>query len=67
MVIRLTYVAVSVCKKDFLMLKTYIFCGLDLLTEITRREKDAGIFPDADVDLFMKVNLSNCSSTRLFP
>lgn len=26
----------------------------DLLTEIARREKAAGIFPDADVDLFMK-------------
>ncbi|KAJ8773482.1 hypothetical protein K2173_004312 [Erythroxylum novogranatense] len=26
----------------------------DLLSELARREKDAGIFPEADVDLFMK-------------
>ncbi|OVA08561.1 ABC transporter-like [Macleaya cordata] len=26
----------------------------DLLTELVRREKNAGIFPEADVDLFMK-------------
>ncbi|KAF3450694.1 hypothetical protein FNV43_RR06783 [Rhamnella rubrinervis] len=26
----------------------------DLLTELARREKEAGIFPEADVDLFMK-------------
>ncbi|KAJ4718044.1 Pleiotropic drug resistance ABC transporter [Melia azedarach] len=26
----------------------------DLLTELARREKDAGIFPEAEVDLFMK-------------
>jgi len=28
---------------------------VDLLTELARREKEAGIFPEADVDLFMKV------------
>ncbi|TXG46305.1 hypothetical protein EZV62_028185 [Acer yangbiense] len=27
---------------------------LDLLSELARREKDAGIFPEAEVDLFMK-------------
>ncbi|KAL6006089.1 transcription factor [Asimina triloba] len=27
----------------------------ELLTELARREKDAGIFPEAEVDLFMKV------------
>ncbi|KAM7255555.1 hypothetical protein ACFE04_008453 [Oxalis oulophora] len=27
----------------------------NLLSELARREKDAGIFPDVDVDLFMKV------------
>nr|DAD44608.1 TPA_asm: hypothetical protein HUJ06_002838 [Nelumbo nucifera] len=26
----------------------------DLLSELARREKDAGIFPEAEVDLFMK-------------
>jgi len=28
----------------------------DLLTEITQREKQAGIIPDTRVDLFMKVS-----------
>lgn len=28
---------------------------VDLLTELTRREKAAGIFPEPEVDLFMKV------------
>ncbi|GFZ04131.1 ABC-2 and plant PDR ABC-type transporter family protein [Actinidia rufa] len=27
---------------------------LELLTELARREKDAGIFPEAEIDLFMK-------------
>lgn len=27
----------------------------ELLTELARREKEAGIFPEAEVDLFMKV------------
>jgi len=26
-----------------------------MLKELLRREKEAGIFPDADVDMFMKV------------
>lgn len=30
---------------------------LDLLKEITKREEEAGIQPDADADLFMKVAL----------
>lgn len=30
---------------------------LDLLAELAKREKDAGIFPEAEVDLFMKVIL----------
>jgi len=28
----------------------------ELLEEVTRREKEAGIYPDADVDAFMKVD-----------
>lgn len=28
----------------------------ELLTELARRERDAGIFPDAEIDLYMKVN-----------
>jgi ABC-type multidrug transport system ATPase subunit len=27
----------------------------DMLKELLRREKEVGIFPDADVDMFMKV------------
>jgi len=29
----------------------------DLLSELARREKEAGIFPEAELDLFMKVLL----------
>lgn len=28
---------------------------VELLTELARRERDAGIFPEAEIDLFMKV------------
>lgn len=28
---------------------------VELLSELARREKDAGIFPEAELDLFMKV------------
>lgn len=31
---------------------------LDLLTELAKREKDAGILPEAEVDLFMKVTIN---------
>jgi hypothetical protein len=31
------------------------FIYIDLLSELARREKEAGIFPEAEVDLFMKV------------
>lgn len=34
---------------------TLLTCILELLSELARREKDAGIFPEAEVDLFMKV------------
>lgn len=30
----------------------------ELLAEVSRREKEAGVFPEADVDLFMKVDIS---------
>lgn len=30
----------------------------ELLSELARREKYAGIFPEPEVDLFMKVNTS---------
>lgn len=29
----------------------------ELLSELAKREKDAGIFPDPEIDLFMKVVL----------
>jgi len=29
-------------------------CVIDLLSELVRREKDAGILPEPEVDLFMK-------------
>ncbi|KAF3450693.1 hypothetical protein FNV43_RR06782 [Rhamnella rubrinervis] len=29
-------------------------CRYDLLTEITKRERDTGVFPEAEIDLFMK-------------
>lgn len=29
--------------------------NLEVLKEISRREKEAGTYPNADVDLFMKV------------
>lgn len=35
---------------------TILLTITDLLTELVRREKEAGINPDAEVDLFMKVN-----------
>jgi hypothetical protein len=28
-----------------------------MLKELARREKEAGIFPDSDIDMFMKVEL----------
>lgn len=30
---------------------------LDMLTELSRREKEANIKPDPDIDVFMKVSL----------
>jgi hypothetical protein len=34
---------------------TYEYLCLDMLTELARREKMAGIKPDEDLDIFMKV------------
>jgi hypothetical protein len=36
-----------------------------MLEEISRREKEAGIYPEADVDAFMKVN-NLLSSPQIF-
>ena len=41
------------------MIKIFIYFGIELLTELARREKDAGILPEAEVDLFMKVHTTN--------
>ncbi|KAF2301169.1 hypothetical protein GH714_020610 [Hevea brasiliensis] len=38
----------------------------DLLTELARREKDAGIFPEAEVDLFMKATAMKGAESNLF-
>lgn len=35
----------------------YILCIADVVAEITRREKEEGIIPDADIDTYMKVIL----------
>jgi len=34
------------------------YVTVDLLAELARREKEAGIFPEAELDLFMKVSTS---------
>jgi len=34
------------------------YVNVDLLAELARREKEAGIFPEAELDLFMKVLIS---------
>lgn len=40
----------------------------DMLTELSRREKEANIKPDPDIDLYMKVRISrNFSSSTIFP
>ena len=36
---------------------TYIICHIDILAEVTTKEKDAGIIPDPDIDAYMKVLL----------
>jgi hypothetical protein len=32
-----------------------MLCISDIMTEITRKEKEQGIFPDPDIDTYMKV------------
>ena len=36
-----------------------------MLTELARREKEAGIFPEAEVDLFMKATASEGDDNSL--
>lgn len=45
----------------------YVFIHfiIDLISEITRREKHTGVFPEAEVDLFMKV-ISNVDKKKNF-
>ncbi|KDP40866.1 hypothetical protein JCGZ_24865 [Jatropha curcas] len=38
----------------------------DLLSELARREKEAGIFPEAEVDLFMKATAMKGAESNLF-
>lgn len=44
----------------------FFVLNLDLLTELARREKAAAIFPNPEVDLFMKVInfIKNCSNPK---
>lgn len=43
-----------------------MFDSVDLLAELARREKEAGIFPEAELDLFMKVLINSAlSKTKL--
>lgn len=37
----------------------YMSLCTELLSELARREKQAGIYPEADVDLFMKVGYTS--------
>ncbi|KAF1002269.1 hypothetical protein AG4045_002333 [Apium graveolens] len=39
---------------------------IELLTELARREKDAGIFPEAEIDLFMKATSIEGVESSLF-
>lgn len=39
---------------------------IDLLSELVRREKDAGIFPEPEVDLYMKsIAVGNVKSSLI--
>jgi hypothetical protein len=49
-------------KINFNWIGYVIFIPVDLLSELARREKDAGIFPEAEVDLFMKVNAKQATN-----
>lgn len=40
---------------------------LDMLTELSRREKAANIKPDPDLDVYMKVSSKSCSGSLVGP
>lgn len=40
--------------------------GTEILEEVLRREKEAGIRPDHDVDTYMKVRIFNLSKSSIF-
>lgn len=44
---------------------TCIPCLKEILEEVSKREKEAGIVPDLDIDAYMKV--LNCTFTSLGP
>ena len=46
-------------KSQFLIAHLCIFAK-DMLLELARREKNAGIKPDEDIDIFMKVSEMGC-------
>lgn len=39
--------------------------ALDMLTELARREKEANIKPDPDIDVFMKVYITSLKTATL--
>ena len=40
------------------VIKKFGLCLEDIMTEVSRREKEAGIVPDPDLDTYMKVSLA---------
>lgn len=59
-VIKLTYIVITFYKKKLYYKTNPCYTNLDLLTELSWRQKHKGIFPEAEVDLFVKV-VENCS------
>lgn len=41
------------------------FDHADIMLEVSRREKEAGIVPDPDIDTYMKVNIYNRTALSL--
>lgn len=54
-VIKLTYIVITFNKKKNYFKTNPCYTNSDLLTELSWRQKHEGIFPEAEVDLFMKV------------
>jgi len=48
------------------VLLTCDYICAEMLAELAKREKQAGIFPEKDVDVYMKVGVSSLSYLCLF-